>query len=167
MAGSARHIDSAEAAAITRQVRRRVRVAGVFVDQPLDEVVRLAQEIGLDLVQLHGSEGPSYCSEVAHRTGAQVIKAARVQTLGDVAALGAYRIDVDFHLLDAFVEGEPGGTGTTFDHALAKAHRSRTPLILSGGLNPENVAGAIASVRPFAVDVSSGVELEPGSRARI
>ncbi|MBJ7472668.1 MAG: phosphoribosylanthranilate isomerase, partial [Solirubrobacteraceae bacterium] len=160
--GSARFIAPEEAQLIARQVRRKVRVAGVFVDQGLDEVVRTAEQIGLDLIQLHGNEGPAFASEIHRRTGAQVIKAARVQNLGDVSALQAYRVDVDFHLLDAFVEGEPGGTGTTFDHTLAREHRRRTALILSGGLNAGNVAHAIEQVAPFAVDVSSGVEVSPG-----
>ncbi len=85
-----------------------------------------------------------------------------MQSLGDVNALQAYRIDVDFHLLDAFVDGETGGTGKTFDHELARAHRRRIPLILSGGLTAENVGHAIERVAPFAVDVSSGVEEQPG-----
>ncbi|MDO9353149.1 MAG: phosphoribosylanthranilate isomerase, partial [Solirubrobacteraceae bacterium] len=161
--GSARAIDPAEAAMIARQLRRRVRIAGVFVDQGMDEVVRLSEQVGLDLVQLHGTEGPSYCSEIQHRTGAQIIKAARVATIGDITNLqGAFRIDIDFHLLDAFVDGEMGGTGQTFDHKLAREHRRRTALILSGGLTAENVGEAIKQVAPFAVDVSSGVEVSPG-----
>ncbi|MDQ8045058.1 MAG: hypothetical protein REI11_10660, partial [Patulibacter sp.] len=160
--GSARAIAPEEAALIARQLRRRVRIAGVFVDQGMDEVVRLTEQIGLDLVQLHGNEGPAYASEIHRRTGAQIIKAARVSNLGDVNALQSYRIDVDFHLLDSYVEGEMGGTGVPFDHELARAHKRRIALILSGGLNADTVGHAIRQVAPFAVDVSSGVEVSPG-----
>ena len=160
--GSPRVADRGIAAGIVARHRRAARFVGVFVDQTIDEVARTVDEVGIDLVQLHGSEGPSYCSEITRRTGAQVIKAARVRDKGDVLALEAFRIDVDFHLLDAYVPGEPGGTGQTFEHTLANAHSGRTPLILSGGLTPENVGDAIREVHPFAVDVSSGIETSPG-----
>jgi len=114
----------------------------------------------LTLVQLHGDEGPAYCAEVARRTGARVIKAARVRDRADVRALHAF--PTDFHLLDAYAPGRPGGTGETFAWELAREHPRDRPLILSGGLTPENVGEAIAAVRPFAVDVASGVEREPG-----
>ena len=108
------------------------------------------------MLQLHGEEGPVYCEEARRRTGLHVIKAARVRDSAAVRALSAYR--TDFHLLDAHVVGERGGTGETFDWSLAAEHRGKPPLILSGGLTPDNVQEAIATVRPFAVDVASGVE---------
>jgi phosphoribosylanthranilate isomerase len=132
----------------------------VFVNAHLDEVVAAADANLLTLVQLHGDEGPSYCAEVARRTGAKVIKAARVQASADVQALRAFH--TDFHLLDAYAPGVPGGTGETFGWDLARAHPRDRPLLLSGGLTPANVAEGIAAVRPFAVDVASGVEASPG-----
>ncbi len=158
--GSARACDVGEAARIAQRLRRRVEIAGVFVNQPLDEVAELADVIGLSLVQLHGDEGPTYCAEVARRTGAKVIKAAQVRLGSDIVAIEAYR--TDFHLLDAHHDGLRGGTGTTFDWSLLARRRSKVPLILSGGLTPANVAEAIEVVRPFAVDVASGVESAPG-----
>jgi phosphoribosylanthranilate isomerase len=158
--GSERRCDPAEVARIAGELRRQVEIAGVFVNQPLDEVIGLADGIGLSLVQLHGDEGPSYCAEVARRTGAKVIKAARVRSGSDVQAMEAFH--TDFHLLDTHRAGHYGGTGETFDWELVRLRRTSVPLILSGGLTPENVAAAIAATRPFAVDVASGTEAAPG-----
>ena len=158
--GSARRCSIDEAAAIAGALKRRTELAGVFVDAHLDEVAATAEALELTLVQLHGDEGPAYCAEVARRTGAKVIKAARVRDRADVRALHAFA--TDFHLLDAYVAGQHGGTGETFAWELVGEHPRDRPLILSGGLTPDNVGDAIAAVRPFAVDVASGVEAEPG-----
>lgn len=158
--GSARACEVGEARRIAQRLRRRVEIAGVFVNQPLDEVAELADVIGLSLVQLHGDEGPTYCQEIARRTGARVIKAAQVRLGADVVAMEAFR--TDFHLLDSHAEGLRGGTGRTFDWSLLARRRSQVPLILSGGLTPANVADAITQVQPYAVDVASGVEAAPG-----
>jgi phosphoribosylanthranilate isomerase len=154
--GSPRRCHREVAAEIAAAHRRHVQIAGVFVNPTLDQVVRAAEEIGLTMVQLHGDEGPSFCAEVARRTGCRVIKAARVRSGADIQALAAFH--TDFHLLDSYVRGVPGGTGETFAWELARAHAGEVPLILSGGLRPENVAAAIVAVRPYAVDVASGVE---------
>ena len=158
--GSARHCEPAEAGRIAGELHRQVEIAGVFVNQPLDEVCGLADGIGLTLVQLHGDEGPVYCAEVARRTGARIIKAARIRSGEDVQAMAAFH--TDFHLLDTHRAGSYGGTGETFDWELVRLRRSTTPLILSGGLTPENVGAAIAATQPFAVDVASGTEAAPG-----
>jgi phosphoribosylanthranilate isomerase len=92
-----------------------------------------------------------------------VIKAARIRSRWDLQALQAFR-RADYHLLDSYVAGLPGGTGETFEWEHARAHRGPVPVILSGGLTAENVADAIAVVRPFAVDVASGVESSPGRK---
>ncbi len=158
--GSARRCAPEEAARIASALRRQVEIAGVFVNQPLDEVCGLAEGIGLTLVQLHGDEGPSFCAEVARRSGAKVIKAARVRAASDVQAMEAFHTDL--HLLDTHSAGHYGGTGETFDWQLAGLRRTHVPLILSGGLTAQNVAGAIAATQPFAVDVASGTEARPG-----
>jgi len=150
------------AAEIAAALRRRLELVGVFVNAPLDEVVRTAENIGLTMLQLHGEEGPSYCAEAARRAGCKVIKVARIRSRADIQALGPFR--TDYHLLDSYVPGSPGGTGQTFSWELARAHRGPVPVILSGGLTPENVADAIDAVRPFAVDVASGIEAEPGRK---
>ncbi|HWD65722.1 MAG TPA: phosphoribosylanthranilate isomerase [Solirubrobacteraceae bacterium] len=148
------------AAGIAAAVRRKVEVVGVFVNPSLDEVAAAADVIGLSIVQLHGQEGPAFCGEVARRTGCRVIKAARVRGRADIQALAPFH--TDFHLLDSYRAGQPGGTGETFAWDLVAGRRADVPLILSGGLNPENVADAIRTVHPYAVDVASGVEASPG-----
>lgn len=161
--GSPRRCDPAVAAGIARALKRRVEVAGVFVDARLDHVAAIAEGVGLTLIQLHGDEGPAYCAEVARRTGAKVIKAARVRSRAEILALGAFH--VDFHLLDTARIGMPGGTGETWDWGLlTRRGRGDVPVLLSGGLKPENVEDAIGAVQPWAVDVSSGVEAQPGTK---
>ena len=143
-------------------LRRKVEIAGVFVNAPLDDVVDAAEREHLSIVQLHGDEGPSFCAEAARRTGAKVMKAFRVETGADITGAEAYR--TDFHLFDAHLAGTPGGTGESFDWQLLARRRSRIPMVLAGGLDAGNVAAAIEVVKPFAVDVVSGVEAEPGHK---
>lgn len=158
--GSPRRCRPAAAAEIAAAHRRHVPVAGVFVNPTLDEVARAADELGLTMLQLHGEEGPSFCAEAARRTGCRVIKTARVRSRADIQALTPFA--TDYHLLDSHVSGVRGGTGETFAWELARAHRGRVPVILSGGLTAENVGEAIAAVAPFAVDVASATESAPG-----
>ncbi len=160
--GSPRRCRRDVAAEIAAAHRRHVQIAGVFVNATLDQVARAAEEIGMTIVQLHGDEGPSFCAEAARRTGCRVIKAARVRSGADIQALTAFH--TDFHLLDSYIRGVPGGTGETFAWELAHAHGRGTPVILSGGLTADNVGEAIAAVRPYAVDVASGVESAPGRK---
>jgi phosphoribosylanthranilate isomerase len=157
---SPRRCSRDEAARITGALRRRVELTGVFVDAPLDTVVRAADELSLTMLQLHGDEGPSYCAEAARRTGCRVIKAAKVRSQADLRALRPFH--TDFHLLDSGSAALPGGTGTTWDWSLVDQLTGGVPIIASGGLRPENVAEAISSLDPFAVDTASGTESEPG-----
>ena len=158
--GSKRRCDPAIAAGIARALRRKVEPVGVFVNPTLDEVARKVDGIGLTHVQLHGDEGPAFCAAVAQRTGVRVIKALRVGSGADIR--DAERFHTDFHLLDTAAGAARGGTGRTWDWRLAAQRRSPIPVLLSGGLTPENVADGIAAVRPWGVDVSSGVEAAPG-----
>jgi phosphoribosylanthranilate isomerase len=158
--GSRRRCAPDEAQLIGTALRRTVHLTGVFVNQRLDEIDLAVQTAGLDFVQLHGDEGPAYCGEVARRTGAKVIKAVRVRSRATLQAAAVYHTDL--LLLDAHVDGVPGGTGQTIDWELVRQAKLTAPLILSGGLNPDNVAEAIAATQPFAVDVASGTESAPG-----
>jgi phosphoribosylanthranilate isomerase len=151
-----------DAAEIAAALKRQAEIVGVFVNPTLDEVARIADAVGLTMLQLHGDEGPAFCAEAGRRTGCKVIKAVRVRSGADLQSLSSFH--TDYHLLDSYTAGVPGGTGETFAWEIARDHRGRTPVILSGGLNPGNVADAIAVVRPFAVDVASGVELAPGRK---
>jgi phosphoribosylanthranilate isomerase len=158
--GSARRCELADAQVIGASLRRTVHLCGVFVNAPLAEIDAIVQATGLTMVQLHGDEGPVFCREVARRTGAKVIKASRVRSKATLQAAAAFH--TDFQLLDAHVEGLVGGTGQTVDWDLVRRHNFTAPIILSGGLRPDNVAAAIAATEPFAVDVASGTERSPG-----
>ena len=157
---SPRYIAPELAEGIGAALKRRCEVAGVFVNSPIEDVVRAAEREQLTLLQFHGDEGPSFCAEAARRTGAKVMRAFRVRTAADVRAAEAFR--TDFHLFDAHRRGSPGGTGERFDWALLADRRSQIPMVLAGGLTPDNVAEAIELAHPYAVDVVSGVEAEPG-----
>jgi phosphoribosylanthranilate isomerase len=151
-----------DAAAIGAAFRRKCELVGVFVNPTLEEVDKAVENAGLKMVQLNGSEGESFCAEVARRTGVKVIKAIHVASAADVHAAESYR--TDFHLFDKRGKGLWGGTGESFDWELLRGHRSDVPDILAGGLRPENVAEAIAIAQPYAVDVASGVEATPGRK---
>jgi phosphoribosylanthranilate isomerase len=157
---SPRFCEPAAAVEISSAVKRSVEVAGVFVNPALEALARAAEDESLTMIQLHGGEGAAFCREAARRTGCKVIKAIRVRSKADVRAAEAFR--TDFHLLDAYRPGAHGGTGAAFDWELLADRRSEVPLILAGGLTPDNVDEAVATVRPYAVDVASGVEAEPG-----
>lgn len=166
--GSPRRCSREEALRITTALRRReVELCGVFVDATLEELAHATEELGLTMLQLHGAEGPSFCAEAARRTGARVSKALQIADAGDVRELERYH--VDFHLADARARTPTarhlrGGTGETFDWDLLAGRRAITPLILSGGLGPDNVAEAIERVHPYAVDTASGTERAPGHK---
>ncbi len=157
---SPRRCDPATAQEISSELRRQVVIVGVFVNPTLAEIATAAEDEQLAMIQLHGDEGPSFCREAARRTGCKVIKALRVRSSADIQAAEAFR--TDYHLFDAHRPGAPGGTGESFDWELLGGRRSQVPMILAGGLDPDNVAGAIELARPDAVDVASGVESSPG-----
>lgn len=134
---------------------------GVFVDASGEEIKRTVGEAHLDAAQLHGDESPAVCAAI--RKSIRVFKAFRMKDETVLARMNGY--DVDAFLLDAYVEGRPGGTGRTFHWDLAlRVKELGRPMILSGGLTPKNVAEAIRKVEPYAVDVSSGVESTPGKK---
>jgi phosphoribosylanthranilate isomerase len=159
--GSPRACDPATAEAIGAELKRKAEVVGVFVNASLDDVGQLADRCQFTILQLHGDEGPAYCREAARRTGCKVMKAVRVKDAASVRRVESFR-EADLHLLDTHSDEARGGTGRTFDWELARHHRSPVPVVMSGGIDPSNVADAIAAVHPFAVDSASGTESEPG-----
>jgi len=161
-AESPRAVEAGEAVRIAAAFRRKCEVVGVFVNPELGEVAKAVEDAGLTMVQLNGEEGPSFCGEVARKTGVKVIKAVHVASAADVHAAEAFR--TDFHLFDKRSGGLWGGSGESFDWGLLSERRSEVPAIVAGGLRPENVAEAIAVTHPHAVDVASGVEAEPGRK---
>ncbi|MBK5219038.1 MAG: phosphoribosylanthranilate isomerase [Thermoleophilia bacterium] len=157
---SPRFVEPDMAAEIGAAFRRKCEIVGVFVNPTLEEVDKAVENAALTMVQLNGAEGGQFCAEVARRTGVKVIKAIHVASAADIHAAEVYR--TDFHLFDKRGKGLWGGSGESFDWELLRGHRSDVPDILAGGLRPENVAEAIAVTQPYAVDVASGVEAEPG-----
>jgi phosphoribosylanthranilate isomerase len=155
--GSKRRATKSQAERIAGTLRRRVEVVGVFANAPLDDLVRLHERIGFTVAQLHGDEGPSYAAALHARTGIKVMKAMAIGDRGDVQALETFR-DVDFHMADVAKDGR----FDLVDPSLLRTRRSEVPLVLAGGLTPENVAEAAAAVRPYAVDTARGTEAEPG-----
>lgn len=159
---SPRYVSPAQARRVVERMPAGVTCVGVFVNEPAPEdVEHIAREAGLGTVQLHGDETPDYCQSLR---GLDTIKALRVGRDFNVGSLDAYSTGAV--LLDAYVKGERGGTGHTFDWSLASLARERVDrLFLAGGLTPDNVAAAVAAVRPYAVDVCSGVETAPGRKS--
>lgn len=157
---SPRFVDTARAKYIAGNMPNDTRTVGVFVNYAAEKVVEIASEVGLDMIQLHGDETQAYIDRAKSITNLPILKAIRVQNGGTIA-----EFVVDGVLLDAFSRGEYGGTGITFDWEVAAEYKERYPvLFLAGGLSPENVAEAVRRVRPYAVDVASGVELAKGKK---
>ena len=155
-----RWIAPAVAAEICAEIPPFVAKVGVFVNESKAGIQQVLTACQLDVVQLHGEESPDFCQ----RFQPKVIKAIRVRDMDSLRTAAEY--DVDALLLDTYTAEQRGGTGQTFDWTLAQQAKTvlHPPLILSGGLTPENVGTAIRQVAPFAVDVASGVESEPGRK---
>jgi len=156
---SPRYLTPKEAGAIIRELPAHVARVGVFVDADEETIRNTATSAGLDTLQFHGNEPPDFCAQFELRT----IKAFRVkdgESLGQLAGYGT-----DAWLLDSYVQGVPGGTGERFNWDLAmEAKQLGCPILLAGGLTPDNAGEAVDQVAPFGLDVSSGVEAAPGRK---
>ncbi|HYR02988.1 MAG TPA: phosphoribosylanthranilate isomerase [Syntrophobacteria bacterium] len=147
---------------IVRGIPPLVQTVGVFVNEAPSRVREIMGFCGLDLAQLHGDESPADCEALTPRA----IKALRLRDESSLAVAATYRGKVRAVLLDSYVKGRRGGTGTTLDWDLAaRGLELGIPVILAGGLNPGNVRRAVSVVRPFAIDVNSGVEERPGRKS--
>jgi phosphoribosylanthranilate isomerase len=156
---SPRHISIPQAAEVIRQLSPFIIKVGVFVNASEDLVMRAIGDCGLNLLQFHGNETPEYCTQF----GLMSMKAFRIRDAKSLESLANYSTDA--WLLDAFVADKLGGTGERFNWDLAiEAKKAGRPIFLAGGLTPSNVAEAVAKVQPYGVDVSSGVEAEPGRK---
>ena len=156
---SPRHVTMPAAAEIARALPPFIVKVGVFVNAPEEFVLRAIGECGLNIAQFHGDETPDFCAQFPVMT----VKAFRIKDAGSLKALPEYATDA--WLLDAFVPDKLGGTGEQFNWDFAiEAQKLGKPIFLAGGLTPENVAEAVRRVRPYAVDVSSGVESSPGKK---
>ena len=158
--GSKRHLTPAAATKIIRALPPFVAKVGVFVNASAETVRATIAECGLDTLQFHGEETPEFCRQFAPL---KVVKAFRIQNAASLQPLPDYAVDA--WLLDSYVPGQRGGTGEKFNWELAaQAKELGRPVILAGGLSPENIADAMQQVWPFGVDVSSGVESAPGQK---
>ena len=159
---SPRFVEPAVVKAIVAGLPPFMLPVGVFVNEEPARVRTLMDECGLALAQLHGDETAPYCQDL----GRPVLKALRLKDRGTFLALAEFsgRANVRGFLIDAFSDQAYGGTGQTVDWGLAQEVAQSMPVVLAGGLTPVNVAEAITRVRPYGVDVSSGVELSPGKK---
>ena len=159
---SPRHIEADAAARIIEQLPPFVDRVAVMVNAPITVVLSVASR-GFSYVQLHGNESEEYCRTLRHQSPALgIIKAFRVGVDSCADDFSRYNDCVDAFLLDTFVQEAPGGTGKVFDWSIIAHLQLQRPVILAGGLSPINVVEAITRVRPLAVDINSGVELQPG-----
>lgn len=160
---SPRYIKPLAAKEIIDQLPHRVLNVGIFVGETIDQVLEIERMSGIKALQLHGGESPRYVSDLARRTGAEIIKAFQVKQ--GFSTLSILNFDPVTVLLDAYSPNEFGGTGAVFDWETAVLVKPLVQkLILAGGLNDENVGEAVEIVRPYAVDVASGVESSPGKK---
>lgn len=159
---SPRYIAPDSAARIINQLPPFVDTVGVFVNATIDEVVAAAA-VGLSALQLHGNESVDYCREIRQKLPCcSLIKAIRVGAESRSDHFTPYHACVDAFLLDTYVQGARGGTGRIFDWSIIEQLQLHRPILLAGGLSPENVLAAISAVHPYAVDINSGVESHPG-----
>jgi phosphoribosylanthranilate isomerase len=158
---SSRHITEAEAAKIRPQLPKKIEAVGIFVNAPSAGVAALCKSLKLDAAQLHGDEPPETVADLARSL--TVWKAFRVEPDFRLETLDEYR-EASAFLFDAAHTGQYGGTGRTTDWDVARRAALGHRIILAGGLNLENVAAAVRIVRPYAVDVASGVESKPGKK---
>ena len=165
-ADSPRRVTRDGAREIVEHLDLHVLRVGVFVDWAENEIAETVRHAGLDVVQLHGDESPDLCRRLKGQ-GIKVIKAIRVGGRESLRKIRPYCDTCDFLLLDTFVEGKAGGTGKSFDWTLAREAKSMTtrPILLSGGIDPGNAKEALDGVRPFALDLSSGLEESPGRKS--
>lgn len=154
--GSPRNIAREDAARIIEQLPPFIQTVGLFVNESIETINNIADLCGLDVIQLHGDETPQFCNSINRR----VIKALRIKDISSLEPLESF--NVAGMLLDAWSPSEQGGTGRTFNWDIAEIASQKKQIILAGGLSPDNVTDAIRKVRPYAVDVSSGVESSPG-----
>ena len=161
-APSPRQISPQKARRIIKAIPPFVKTVGVFVNEETATIREHISYCGLDLVQLHGEESPEFCRELMPYT----IKAFRVKDDSSLHPIADFHASVRALLLDTYAKDKAGGTGKTFDWQLAvKIKETGIPVILSGGLGPFNIEEAIRVVRPYAVDVNSGVEERPGKKS--
>ncbi len=166
-AKSPRNISIEHAARIIQKIPPFIDRVGVFVNAPIKEV-QASAGAGLSYLQLHGNESVEYCLQLRQQLPfCGLIKAFRIGEESLAEDFTPYNECVDAFLLDTYLQGSNGGTGKVFDWSIIKGLKLQRPILLAGGLSPENVVGAIAEVQPFALDINSGVESKPGVKDHV
>lgn len=155
-AKSRRQVTPAEAKELRKQLKREIQAVGIFVNENPETVAAVASCGAIDLIQLHGDENAGYCCKLRTLTSLPIIKAIRIKDEADLTGISAF--DCDYYLFDTLEDDHYGGTGKAFRHECLLAANMEKPFFLAGGLDPDNVAAAVALVKPFGVDTSSGVE---------
>jgi phosphoribosylanthranilate isomerase len=158
---SPRYVTPGAARGILRRLPKKTKSVGVFVNEPEEKMLAIARQTGLNYLQLHGEESPTTVARL--RRTLPVIKAVRVRNSSSIAKLARYKHVAAF-LLDGFDRRRLGGSGTSFDWEVVRRAKPAGHIFLAGGLTPGNVARAIRSAKPYAVDVCSGVEAKPGKK---
>ncbi len=163
---SPRYITPEFARSITKELPPFLCKVGVFVNEELHEIEEIVDYLGLNAIQLHGQEEPSFCKHLSDiAPSCHIIKAFRVGLQTRAEELSVYNDHVHGILLDTYVKGQEGGTGLVFDWKILDELHLQKPLILAGGLDPENILMALETVMPFGIDVNSGVEISPGIKS--
>lgn len=158
--GSKRYVEPKIVRDIVNELPPYIAKVGVFVDMDRDKVLEIAEDCALDMLQFHGDETPDYCA--GFKDSYKVIKAFRIKDSGSLKGINDY--DTDFYMLDTYSTKIRGGTGECFNWKVIENFEFLRPIILSGGLTPDNVRDAIEKISPYGVDVSSGVEISPGKK---
>ena len=157
-AKSRRQVSAEQAKELKNKFRPAIKAVGVFVNEKPENIVEIANQGIIDLIQIHGDEDAAYCAQLRKLTQAPIIKVVRVQVEDDLA--GIEEFDCDYYLFDTLSSKEYGGTGKAFDHSLLHNKEIKKPFFVAGGLNQDNVAAVIEVIKPFGVDTSGGVETD-------
>lgn len=155
-AESRRKVSAQEAEKLGRQLDPAIRKVGVFVNEPVRQLISISDEAGIDILQLHGDEGKEYIKEVRKKTGKEIWKAVRVRTAKDIRE--AEELTADKLLLDSFSEDSYGGTGKIMDFSVLEQTDIRMPYFIAGGLTVDNLSEIIEKTGPYGIDISSGIE---------
>ncbi|MCJ8345932.1 phosphoribosylanthranilate isomerase [bacterium] len=158
---SPRFISSQDAQIICDQIPKSIQKIGVFVNQSQDEILKIAKECTLDYVQLHGQESPEFCREIQKHL--KVIKAFGIHDDFVFSSLDAYE-EIDLYLLDTYFKGQSGGTGKQFNWHLLEGLQLKKPVLISGGLNEQNVLQLLQNFDAWGLDFNSGLEISPGKK---
>ena len=160
---SPRYIEPEKAILIVRELPDNIEKIAVFVDSPINQIYDIVSNAGFTQIQLHGNESVDFCIELIHRTHLPVIKAIRVKNSDDLAEISKYKNIASAILLDTYSKAQFGGTGESFDWDIAKkASAYGMPIILAGGINPDNISEAYSEIQPYALDICSGIEKYKG-----